>query len=146
MSTFSQKIFDFRSALTYLCVNNTIDVKRDMKRFAFIMALFISYLSCKPCGDLFIFASSLKFEQGIVASHQIVNLAQPYTTDQDADDHCDSRTCNPFQSCCAYVYLCYDFAYSSLTANEFYSEISFLYKSVFISQYNKDFWHPPQLS
>jgi len=114
-----------------------------MKSLTFILAIFILFLVVKPGMDLL---SSQAVKELTSCGGQCAPTSDnDNSEDQNQDNDCGGKVCNPFQVCgsCVLVYLSLSFDYIPKPTT--FSDKGFTYQFVFTSQFASDFWQPPKI-
>lgn len=114
-----------------------------MKHLTSILATFIMFLAVKPGVDLFL--SQANTEQTCCGGQCSLTSENDNSQDQNQNNSCDRKVCNPFQVCSSCVLICLNIPVISLTKPIVRSEKRFTYQSTFTSQFTPDFWQPPKI-
>lgn len=114
-----------------------------MNRLTYILAFFILFLAMKPGMDaLCVQENSERFS----CSKPCKALSdKDKTDDQNQDNSCDGKACNPFQVCGSCVLICLQISAVCITEPTAYHDKGFTYRNVFTPQFTPDFWQPPKI-
>ena len=115
-----------------------------MKITAAILAIFISFLAVKPGVD--VVCSMLIDIEINCCDTTCTPLSDSDTTkNQEQNNDCNGKTCNPFQVCNSCVLLINEVAsIDNLSKPKPPFKSRFTYQSALTSQYISDFWQPPK--
>ena len=114
-----------------------------MKFLILIFATFIFFLAVKPGIDLISLLEDI--EQSSCNDKCTSNCNYDKSKDQNQDDDCDGKTCNPFQVCSSCVLTCLNFPFYYIPKSTVFPVKGFTYHFVFTSQFVSDFWQPPKI-
>jgi hypothetical protein len=114
-----------------------------MKFLTFILATFILCLAIKPGFDLFSLVANT--EQTSCNKQCALNSDYDNSKDQNKNNNCDGKSCNPFQVCSSCVLICFNIPVISIPKPTVFSDKKFTYQSTFTSQFTPDFWQPPKI-
>jgi hypothetical protein len=114
-----------------------------MKFLTLILATFILFLAIMPGINLLSLPADT--EQTCCAGQCTPISDNDNAQDQNDDNDCDGKSCNPFQVCSSFVLICFNIPLISIPKPVVFSVKGFTYQSVFISQFAPDFWQPPKI-
>jgi len=114
-----------------------------MKILTFILATFILFLAVKPGIDLLSLQAGT--EQTCCGGQCSPISDNDNSQDQNKDNDCDGKSCNPFQVCSSCVLVCFNLPLISIPKPTVFSDEKFTYQSTFTSQFDPDFWQPPKI-
>ena len=115
-----------------------------MKFLTYILAFTVIFLSVKPAIDAIPFSS--ESQQTCCSSSKCNPISDnDNSQDQNQDNDCDGKSCNPFQVCGSWVLVCLNIPFDYLPKPQVFSQQGFTYQSIFISQFASDFWQPPKI-
>lgn len=116
-----------------------------MKLLVAILASFILFLSMKP-GLEVVFLNQPVTDVACCKGECSSDGANNDKDTEDKDNDRSEKNCNPFQQCCNGKIIC-QIKYQTLAnVSEVYIENNFSLKnSGFLSNYNAECWHPPQI-
>jgi len=114
-----------------------------MKFLTFILATFILFLAVKPGIDLLSLQTDT--EQTCCGGQCTPTSDSDNSQDQNQDNDCDGKSCNPFQVCSSCVLVCMNLPFDYIPKPTVFSNKGFTYQSAFISQFASDFWRPPKI-
>lgn len=114
-----------------------------MKLLTFILATFILFLAVKPGIDLL--SLHADNEQTCCGGQCTQTSNNDNSQDQNKDNDCDGKSCNPFQVCSSCVLVCFNIPLISIPKPTVFSDKGFIYQSTFTSQFAPDFWQPPKI-
>jgi hypothetical protein len=113
-----------------------------MKFLTFILASFILFLAVMPGINSLSLPADIN--QTCCGGQCNPVSDNDNTQDQNEDNDCDEKSCNPFQVCSSFVLICYNIPSISIPKPTFFSVKGFTYQSFFTSQFAPDFWQPPK--
>ena len=113
-----------------------------MKFLTFILATFILFLAVMP--GIISLSLPTDINQTCCGGQCNPTSDNDNAQDQNEDNDCDEKSCNPFQVCSSFVLICYNIPSISIPKTIVFSVKGFTYQSVFISQFATDFWQPPK--
>lgn len=114
-----------------------------MKILTFILATFILFLAVKPEIDLLSLQADT--EQTCCGGQCSPTNDNDTSQDQNQDNDCDGKACNPFQVCGFCVLVCLNLPFDYIPKPTVISEEKFTYQSTFTSQFAPNFWQPPKI-
>ncbi|WP_091549112.1 hypothetical protein [Thermoflexibacter ruber] len=115
-----------------------------MKPITFILATFIFFLAVKPGIDIFLLQADT--EQTCCGGQCTPISDNDKSQDQNQDNNCKGKTCNPFQVCGSCVLMCSNISsFIHLPKPTALSDKRFTYLSTITSQFASDFWQPPKI-
>lgn len=114
-----------------------------MKFLTFILATFILFLAVKPGMDLLSLQADT--EQTCCGGQCSPTADNDNSQDQNKDNDCDGKSCNPFQVCSSCVLVCLNIPFDCIPKPTAFSDKGFTYLSAFTSQFAPDFWQPPKI-
>jgi hypothetical protein len=114
-----------------------------MKILIFILTTFILFLAVKPGIDLLSLQADT--EQTCCSGLCSPTSENDTSEDQNQNNDCDGKACNPFQVCGSCVLVCLSLPLYYIPKSRVNSEVNFLYQSTFTSQFTPDFWQPPKI-
>ena len=114
-----------------------------MKFLIIILSFLILYLTINPGLEMIL--SKTPTEQSCCGDYceLIVDLKKSSEQKNQKDD-CSGKSCNPFQVCSVCVFH-FPSEFNLSVSIPVYNNLKFTYKSLFLSQFTSDFWHPPKL-
>jgi len=116
-----------------------------MKFFTLVLTTVILFLAAKPGIDLISIQNET--EQSCCAGNckrAAENENSPNKENQKEDSN--GNTCNPFQSCCTWVFNSQTKPAEEKLNPEISSKQNSRYQSAFTSQFAPDFWQPPKIA
>jgi hypothetical protein len=116
---------------------------RPMKFLTFILASFILFLAVKPGIDLLSLQANT--EQTCCSGQCSPTADNDNSQDQNKDNECKGKSCNPFQVCSGCVLVCFNMPLIYISRPTVFLEKGFTYLSTFTSQFAPDFWQPPKI-
>lgn len=114
-----------------------------MKILTVILATFILCLAVKPGFDLLLLQADTEQTYNCGKCSSISN--NDNSQDQNKDNSCNGKSCNPFQVCSSCVLVCFNITLISIPYPTVFSDKEFTYKSTIISKFAPDFWQPPKI-
>jgi hypothetical protein len=114
-----------------------------MKILTFILATFILLLAVKPGIDLLSLQADT--EQTCCGGQCPQTSDNHKSQEQNQDNDCEEKSCNPFQVCSSCVLVCFNLPLISIPKPTVFSDEKFTYQSTFTSQFAPDFWQPPKI-
>lgn len=113
-----------------------------MKVLTFILATIILFLVIKPGIDLLSLQADT--EQTCCGRQCPPTSDNDKSKNQEKDNDCDGKTCNPFQVCSSCVLVCLNMLFDYILISTAFSDKGFTHQSIFTSQCASDFWQPPK--
>lgn len=122
---------------------NKLYLRMPMRCLTLILATFILFLCVKPGIDLLI--SKADTQETCCSKRCATTTGNTQQPEQDKDNSCDSKTCNPFQVCNSCVLFCIHTPVDIPLQAIFLFGKEFTYQSDFKHQFAPDFWQPPKI-
>lgn len=114
-----------------------------MKCFTLLLATFILFLAAKPGID---FPSLEADTARICCSSQCTPISDcDNTQDQNENNDCDGKSCNPFQVCNSCVLVCLHISLIRIPIPTIFLDNGITHQSDYISPFTPDFWQPPKI-
>lgn len=114
-----------------------------MKQLTFLLAIFILLNAVKPGIDLL--SLQADSEQSCCGGQYSPISDNDKLQDQNKDNDCDGKSCNPFQVCSSCVLIHFNMPLDCIPKPTVFSDKGFTYQSAFTSQFAPDFWQPPKI-
>lgn len=115
-----------------------------MKLFTHLLLFTILFLVVKPGLDFVAMQNSAEID--CCAGQCKMPESNDSSQKQNQDDDCHGESCNPFQGCCACVFMCITNPFTVQLKPLISAQLKFYYQSTFVSQYAPDFWQPPKIA
>ncbi|MEX2350305.1 MAG: hypothetical protein WD554_05445 [Flavobacteriaceae bacterium] len=115
-----------------------------MKFLTLILASTILFLAVNPGIDLISLQTDT--EQSCCGGQCTPISDNNKSQDQNQDNDCNGKSCNPFQVCGSCVLLCITAPFDYLPKPTISTKHGFSYQSAFTSQFAPDFWQPPKIA
>lgn len=113
-----------------------------MKLFTHLLLFTILFLVAKPGLDFVSMQNSAEID---CCAGQC-NIPETADNNQEQDEDCHGESCNPFQGCCACVFMTISNPLTMQLKPIASPVLKFYYQSTFVSQYAPDFWQPPKIA
>ncbi len=115
-----------------------------MKLSALILVITILFLAIKPGINVISLQNN---PEQTCCEGQCSSLVSPEKSSEqeEQEDGCEGKSCNPFQVCCSHVLQCIANPNNEVLKPETFTKQFFSYKSTFYYQFAPDFWHPPKI-
>ncbi len=114
-----------------------------MKFLTLILTISILFLAAKPAIDALSFQAET--EQSCCGGQCTPISENNNKQDQNQENDCNGKSCNPFQVCGSCVLLCLTMPFDYLPKANIYCKQNFTYQLAFTFQFASDFWHPPKI-
>lgn len=108
-----------------------------------MLATFILFLAVKPVMVLLLLQPDT--EQTCCGKQCIPTSDNDHSQNQNENNDCDGKSCNPFQVCNSCVLVCFHIPLISIPIPAIFLEDGIYHQVIFTSQFAPDFWQPPKI-